>query len=166
MNVDYSYSLTSYKAQVTCDRVYALLVASKNKLVNNKSFYVSISRAKHIAKIFTDNKAKLLDAINKKYSYKTTALEGFSTGQMKREANDEKNIPKDNRKLHQAIMEVKTASEKLSAKQAVFSHTDLLKEAMKWTLGIYDANDISDAIAHLRQEGNLAFLQFKKRRRV
>lgn len=164
LNVDYSYSLTSYKAQgKTCDRVYALLVASKNKLVNNKSFYVSISRAKHIAKIFTDNKAKLLDAINKKDSDKTTALEGFSTGQMKREANDEKNIPKDNRKLHQAIMEVKTASEKLSAKQAVFSHTDLLKEAMKWTLGIYDANDISDAIAHLRQEGNLALSSIQKK---
>ncbi|CDH02243.1 MobF family relaxase [Xenorhabdus bovienii] len=164
LNVDYSYSLTSYKAQgKTCDRVFALLVASKNKLVNDKSFYVSISRAKHLAKIFTDSKSKLLDALNNIDSDKTTALEGFSKGQMKREAKDEKNIAQDNRKLHEAIMEVKTASEKLSAKQAVFSHTDLLKETMKWTLGIYDANDISDAIVHLRQEGNLALSSIQKK---
>lgn len=72
---DYAYVDTAYSAQgQTKDRVAVLLESWRRNLVNQKSLYVGISRAKHEAAIFTDDRNKLADALKMRVGENSTAL--------------------------------------------------------------------------------------------
>ncbi|HEX4209197.1 MAG TPA: AAA family ATPase, partial [Candidatus Binataceae bacterium] len=75
-HVDYGYASTSHAAQgATVDRVIVNIDSMRSaQLVNRKQFYVSISRARHDAKIYTDDLQALLRAIARE-PRKAVALE-------------------------------------------------------------------------------------------
>ncbi len=74
-HLTYNYANTIYAAQgKTCNHVLALAHSEQLNLVNRKSFYVTISRARHSASIFTNDKSKLKTAIGERFGQNTIAL--------------------------------------------------------------------------------------------
>ena len=60
-HIDYGYASTSHSSQgTTVDRVIVHVDTNRSpELVNRKQFYVSISRARHAASLYTDDRARL-----------------------------------------------------------------------------------------------------------
>jgi len=79
--VDHAYAVTSHSSQgKTVDRV--LVVADTRhsaELVNRQQYYVSISRARHEAVVFTDSRVDLAAAVNRNAG-KSSALELVGQG--------------------------------------------------------------------------------------
>ncbi|WP_410741872.1 MobF family relaxase [Citrobacter freundii] len=152
-SISHNYALTAYKAQgKTVDRVMALIESWRRNLVNERSFYVALSRARLDARLYVDNVGKVVDALYEHEANKTTALTGFSVGDMKRGAAQLESGRTDTSQLYADITQ---ATEKLALKYGVFSHTALLTETLKNTLGTYDIRDAEKAIYNLRQRGDI-----------
>ncbi|MGC1399868.1 ATP-binding domain-containing protein [Candidatus Binatus sp.] len=75
-HIDYGYASTSHSSQgATVDRVIANIDTLRSaELVNRKQFYVSISRARHAATIYTDHRSALQHAVSRTRE-KSIALE-------------------------------------------------------------------------------------------
>ncbi len=74
---DHAYASTIVSAQGQTYRSAMVLAESwRRNLINQKSFYVGLSRAKDEARIYTDDKDKLSKGIEKRTGEKTSALEG------------------------------------------------------------------------------------------
>jgi conjugative relaxase-like TrwC/TraI family protein len=75
-HVDYGYTATSHASQgATVDRVIVNADSMRSsKLVNQKQFYVSISRARYDARVFTDDLQSLRRAVSRE-PHKRMALE-------------------------------------------------------------------------------------------
>ena len=71
----YDYASTIYSSQgKTCEHVLALANTKHVNVVNQKSFYVSVSRAKQSAVLFTDDTSRLKRAMEKRTGENTYAL--------------------------------------------------------------------------------------------
>ncbi|MCL6336268.1 conjugative relaxase [Pectobacterium carotovorum subsp. carotovorum] len=152
-NLSHMYALTSYKAQgKTVDRVMVLLESWRRNLVNERSFYVSLSRARVEARMYVDDVDKVKKSLAEHEANKTTSLTGFSIGDMKRAAEQFSNETVDSKQL---FSDLNLAVQKLSHRQGVFSHTALLTETLKSTLGTYDVRDIEKAIYLQRSNGDI-----------
>ena len=81
-HIDYGYASTSHSSQgATVDRVIVNVDTTRSvKLVNQRQFYVSISRARHDARIYTDDATALARAVGRE-QLKPTALEHLSPAQ-------------------------------------------------------------------------------------
>ena len=81
-HVDYGYASTSHASQgATVDRVIVNVDSERSaRLVNRRQFYVSLSRARHDARIYTDNAEALARAVARE-QLKPTALENLSPAQ-------------------------------------------------------------------------------------
>jgi UvrD-like helicase C-terminal domain len=81
-HIDYGYASTSHSSQgATVDRVIVNLDTTRSvKLVNQRQFYVSISRARHDARIYTDDATALARAVGRE-QLKPTALEHLPPAQ-------------------------------------------------------------------------------------
>ena len=66
-HIDYGYASTSHSSQgATVDRVIVNVDTTRSvKLVNQRQFYVSISRARHDARIYTDDAPALARAVGR-----------------------------------------------------------------------------------------------------
>ncbi len=75
-HIDYGYASTSHSSQgATVDRVIVNIDTLRSaELVNRKQFYVSISRARHAATIYTDDRSALQRAVSRTRE-KSIALE-------------------------------------------------------------------------------------------
>jgi conjugative relaxase-like TrwC/TraI family protein len=75
-HIDHGYASTSHSSQgATVDRVIVNVDTSRSaQLVNRKQFYVSISRARHAASIYTDDRDRLRQTVSRNRE-KSTALE-------------------------------------------------------------------------------------------
>ncbi|EDK1561940.1 MobF family relaxase [Enterobacter hormaechei] len=152
-NLSHNYALTAYKAQgKTVDRVMAKLESWRRNLVNERSFYVGLSRARQEARLYVNNVGKVIEALHDHEASKTTSLTGFSVKSMQRAASKLHAGETDTRQLYSDITQ---ATEKLALKHGVFSHTALLTETLKNTLGTYDIRDVEGAIYNLRQRGDI-----------
>ncbi|MBV8136447.1 MAG: AAA family ATPase [Deltaproteobacteria bacterium] len=88
-HLDHGYALTSHASQgATVDRVLINIDTRSRELVNRKQFYVSLSRARHGALIFTDSREALPRAISRTAD-KATALDAIyaSASQMRRDTS-------------------------------------------------------------------------------
>ena len=78
---EHGYASTTYAAQgATSKNVIAMMESYRKNLVNSRSFYVSISRAKENVAVYTDNKQKTMEGIQNRQGQKESALvdaEGF-----------------------------------------------------------------------------------------
>lgn len=75
-HLDYGYAVTAHAAQgMTYDRVIAALESMHKYLTNQKSFYVTLSRARHEAILFTDNKKALINTLQSKTGELVSATE-------------------------------------------------------------------------------------------
>ncbi|WP_042857885.1 MobF family relaxase [Dickeya sp. NCPPB 3274] len=165
-NIEHGWALTSYKAQgKTVNRVMVLMESWRKNLVNRKSFYVALSRARNIAEIFTENKKDLLGAINERLAEKTTSLDGVTLSKIKNDAiiAGKDDIERKKAISEQVYKEIEITVDKLSAKKSVFSHIELIRESMKWTLGNYDVQDIEDVIEKMRGNGRLSLSTIKQK---
>lgn len=73
---DHGYATTAYKAQgKTVNQVVILAESYRENLITQKSFYVALSRARFHAKIFTDDKIKLMNGLGDRPGHKTSSLE-------------------------------------------------------------------------------------------
>lgn len=74
-HIAHGYVDTAFAAQGrTADHVIVHADSRATNLVDQKSFYVGISRAKHSATIFTNDRAKLVSAINERAGTVQTAI--------------------------------------------------------------------------------------------
>lgn len=74
---DLGYATTIFSAQgATYKNVIINAESWRRNLINQKTFYVGISRAKSTAHIYTDNQKDLADGIAKRSGDKTAAIEG------------------------------------------------------------------------------------------
>lgn len=74
-HIAHGYVDTAFAAQGrTADHVIIHADSRATNLVDQKSFYVGISRAKQSATIFTNDRAKLVSAINERAGIVQTAL--------------------------------------------------------------------------------------------
>ena len=107
-NISHSYAMTSYKAQgKTVDRVMAQIESWRRNLVNERSFYVNLSRARYEARLYVDNVGKVIKALSEHDANKTTSLTGFSTKSMKRAAEHLQAESTDTRQLY-AVLNIAT----------------------------------------------------------
>ena len=75
-HVDYAYAVTSYLAQgQTKDTVIGVLESWRRNVVDQASFYVTLSRARLTAVLFTDDKLKLGNALYERTGARISALE-------------------------------------------------------------------------------------------
>jgi ATP-dependent exoDNAse (exonuclease V) alpha subunit len=81
-HIDYGYASTSHASQgATVDRVIVNIDTQRStRLVNRRQFYVSLSRARHDARIYTENTEALTRAVGRE-QLKSTALENLSPAQ-------------------------------------------------------------------------------------
>ncbi len=93
-HLDYGYAVTSYSAQgLTFDRVLVNADTRESvRLLNDRTAYVAISRARYDALIYTDSKQNLSQALNRGTD-KAIALEAIQ--------DDEREVKKDRDKLTQ-----------------------------------------------------------------
>ncbi len=76
-HLDYGYAVTSHSSQgQTADRVliHVDIQAGGEKLVNRRLAYVAVSRARHDAQVYTNDKAVLAEGLNRDVSHRS-ALE-------------------------------------------------------------------------------------------
>lgn len=74
-HIAHNYVVTAFAAQGrTADNVMVNAESSSTNLIDQKSFYVAISRAKEATSIYTDNREKLVKAINERSGAKQFAL--------------------------------------------------------------------------------------------
>jgi ATP-dependent exoDNAse (exonuclease V) alpha subunit len=75
-HIDYGYASTSHSSQgATVDRVIVNIDTMRSaELVNRKQFYVSISRARYGISVYTDDRERLSQVVNRSRE-KSTALE-------------------------------------------------------------------------------------------
>lgn len=65
-NIDHAYAVTNYKAQGMTVKEVIVNMDSRQWVLNNRNaLYVAISRAKHRAIVFTDNKKKIVEQTKK-----------------------------------------------------------------------------------------------------
>ena len=85
-----------FRPGATSRNVIAMMESYRKNLVNSRSFYVSISRAKENVAVYTDNKQKTMEAIQKRKGQKESALvdaEGFVSIAVNK--RPEKNLTRD-----------------------------------------------------------------------
>jgi ATP-dependent exoDNAse (exonuclease V) alpha subunit len=87
--LDHGYAVTSHASQgATVDRVLINIdTARSRELVNRQQFYVSLSRARRDAQIFTDSREALARAISRTAD-KAIALDAVDGG-----SSDRKRLP-------------------------------------------------------------------------
>jgi len=74
LTIDYGYAATAHSSQgATVDRVMVDM-DTKSRSTNDAAYYVEISRARHEVKIYTNDRAKLPEAVQR-VSEKTAALD-------------------------------------------------------------------------------------------
>ncbi len=74
-HITHSYVATAFAAQGrTADRVIISADSADTHLVNQRSFYVAISRAKEVTRVYTDDRARLVHAVQERAGLKQTAL--------------------------------------------------------------------------------------------
>jgi conjugative relaxase-like TrwC/TraI family protein len=77
-HIDHAYSMTAFASQgKTVDSVIGILRSKESHIVlsHQRSFYVSLSRARYDAFVVTDNKERLIQSLSEKTGAKTSALE-------------------------------------------------------------------------------------------
>jgi conjugative relaxase-like TrwC/TraI family protein len=74
-HIAHSYVATAFAAQGrTAERTFIHAESTATHLIDQKSFYVGLSRAKETNAIYTDNRARLITAIQERNGIKQTAL--------------------------------------------------------------------------------------------
>lgn len=156
-NFDYGYAVTAYTSQgQTHQNAVMLAESNMKKLVNQKAYFVGISRAKETALIFTDNKTNLIKTIAKEDGSKTSTLNiGLHKNKLICEALREAK-ERDSDLSSKAVGDVKLAVDILAEKNAIFTHEELLSFTLKWGLGDYEIKHVEGAISHLRKDNTLA----------
>ncbi len=83
-HIDYGYASTSHASQgATVDRVIVNINTERSvRLVNRRQFYVSLSRARHDARIYADNAEALARAVARE-QLKPTVLESLTPAQQR-----------------------------------------------------------------------------------
>ena len=75
-HIDHAYAITVHRAQgKTINNIIGVMESWRKNLTTQRSFYVTISRAKNKATLVTDNKANLANELKKNTGYKMSALE-------------------------------------------------------------------------------------------
>lgn len=160
-NLDYNYAQTAFGAQgKTVDRVMGVIESWRRNLINFRSVYVTLSRARHEAHLYVDDKEKVIENLDKHKADKSTSLSGMSHKDMQRSAAhlDQQRTEKSDVNgpdFKHLFADLEFVTQKLSMKQGVFSHTDLLKEVLKHTIGTYDVHDVEKGISIMRNRGDL-----------
>lgn len=154
-NLDHNYAQTAFGAQgKTVDRVMAVVESWRRNLINFRSVYVTLSRARHEAHLYVDNVENIIKNLREHHADKSTSLTGMSHGDMNRyvEKTQQQKLNTDYKHL---FADLEFVTQKLAVRQGVFSHTDLLKETLKHSIGTYDVHDVEKGITLMRGRGDL-----------
>ena len=150
--LSHGYALTDYKAQGQTEK-HVIYHADTKKGVNFNQAYVGITRGKDSVQIYTDNKALLLDAMQKD-AVKTTTLDYTST--IKEEQNNLLPKIKETRVYTSADDVIKHAIDISTEHTAVIERKSLLKVAGALSVGEHRILDLNEAIAKNESLVNLS----------
>jgi conjugative relaxase-like TrwC/TraI family protein len=97
LNLDHRYAQTTFSAQgLTAQNVLYHAQSTSTNLMNQRDFYVALSRATDNIKIVTDSKSELTNLIEKSTGEKHTAIKNASKNELKNDLNkDEKTEEKE-----------------------------------------------------------------------
>jgi conjugative relaxase-like TrwC/TraI family protein len=180
-NFDYAYAATAHIAQgMTVNKVFAMVESWRTNLINQKSFYVSISRARHKTKIYTDDIKKLIDVLKQRTGEKTSSIEfsglvrehkksSFSikefsekfkqlaTNKYQKVSQKIKNLAQDSIKRQPDILETKPSSKKavIDAKEVEILLKNNVEHVCKQVLGDYNKK-VGKNLYFGRNKGSLA----------
>ncbi|WP_339145160.1 MobF family relaxase [Pseudoalteromonas galatheae] len=146
---EYEYASTVYAAQGdTYQKVVAKLDSHQKNLVNQSSFYVTLSRAVTDIKLYTDDEGKVIKRIANNEGKKTSALEatGYTYGQISKNSISGVTSVAHIRNIEDSVRD---AISELSIKEAVFSRNDLIKLSIKNLRGAHDVYEINEIIDNL-----------------
>lgn len=148
-DLDYSYAVTSQVSQgVTKKESYSLLSSTNKYLSTFRALLVNISRATEKAHIFVDDTKKLIKVMRDNSEGKTIATRHVSAESMRKYASHTKSKEPDVTRLVEDDLNVALAN--LAEKKGVFTHDDIKKETLKWSLGRYTPLDIDHGIEKAR----------------
>ena len=83
-HIDYAWASTVHSSQgKTVDHIFAVLDSRSRHMTNQKTFYVEISRARHSATLFTDDRQALANRLSLATGEKSTALDLVTAPQHK-----------------------------------------------------------------------------------
>ena len=129
-NIDYAYAVTMQTAQgMTHDKAIFLLESWRRNLVNSKSFYVALSRAKFEVSIHTDNKEILAKELESRKADKTASHSmnvKVDTSAIKSKNNKPKNVSKSFKE--KALNAFKKAKLSLATGKETVKQRDKIKE--------------------------------------
>lgn len=148
-DIDYSYSVTSQVSQgITKKESYSLISSTNKYLTTVRAMLVNISRATDKSHMFVDDKAKVLSVMRSNNDGKTIATRHVSTESMQQyAAHTKKNQPDVTRIVEEDLGK---AIANLAEKKGVFTHDDIKRETLKWSLGRYTPSDIDQGIEKAR----------------
>ncbi|MBW3799002.1 conjugative relaxase [Aeromonas hydrophila] len=148
-DLDYSYSVTSQVSQgMTQKESYSLLSSTNKNLSTFRALLVNISRATDKAHLFVDNTKKLIEVMHDNNFGKTIATRHVSTESMQKYAAHTKGNEADIGRVVED--DLNKAMANLAEKKGVFTHDDIKREALKWSLGRYTPLDIDQGIEKAR----------------
>ncbi len=153
---EYEYASTVYAAQGdTYQKVIASLESFRVNLVNQKSFYVALSRAVSDVTIYTNDKAGTIKGINTRSGGKTSALEGightYDPDKSDSFVSNATSVP------HLGNLEdaARDTIAELSVQEAVFSRNKLIKKIRQNVKGAYSVEVINHVIDQLADNKEL-----------
>lgn len=80
-HLDHGYAVTSHSSQgQTADRVLVHVDTERGheQLVNRRFAYVSVSRGRHDAQIYTDNRGRLAETLSRDVSHRSALTSGHA----------------------------------------------------------------------------------------
>ncbi|WP_273767479.1 MobF family relaxase [Aeromonas hydrophila] len=156
-DLDYSYSVTSQVSQgMTQKESYSLLSSTNKNLSTFRALLVNISRATDKAHLFVDNTKKLIEVMHGNNFGKTVATRHVSTESMQKYAAHTKGNEADITRIVED--DLNKAMANLAEKKGVFTHDDIKRETLKWSLGRYTPLDIDQGIEKARALNTLALV--------
>jgi ATP-dependent exoDNAse (exonuclease V) alpha subunit len=94
-HLDYGYAVTSHSSQgQTADRVliHVETAAASDQLVNRRLAYVAVSRGRYDAKIYTDDKSRLVQALSRDITHRS-ALDVADATESPKDAREQSRSP-------------------------------------------------------------------------
>lgn len=160
-HIEWNYASTSFLAQGKQNsKVIGLMESHRKFLVNQQSFYVTLSRGEIDVMLFTDNVNKLLDQIKENTGENSAAIVDEKVlKSIIADVQAEKTLRADPIALQKAVDQVLHSIDVLTDKKGIFSQDDIVNHTIRFGFGDFSAKDITKSIEILQATKHLSLVR-------
>ncbi|EPP2798316.1 MobF family relaxase [Vibrio cholerae] len=160
-HIEWNYASTSFLAQgKQKPKVIGLLESHRRFLVNQQSFYVTLSRGEVDVQLFTDNVSKLIKQIEENTGENSAAIiDQKILKSIIADVQSEKAMRSDPASLQKAVEQVLHSVDVLTDKKGIFSQDDIVNHTIRYGFGDFSAKDITQAIKILQTTKHLSLVR-------